>query len=48
MYLGGLCCFFFSLKVSEQSMCLQLFLQNAELLAGKTLVKKMHRSICGA
>lgn len=31
---------FFSLKVSELSMYLQLFLRNAELLAGKTLVKK--------
>lgn len=33
--------FFFSLKVSELSMYLQLFLRNAELLAGKTLVKKI-------
>lgn len=50
MYFGGFAVFFFfSLKVSELSMYLQLFLRNAELLAGKTSVKKnMHRSICGA
>lgn len=42
MYFGGFAgFFFFSLKVSELSMYLQLFLRNAELLAGKTSVKKI-------